>query len=417
MWWITNDVLSHMLSFQIQCRAITEQFASVAHLPRMWRLWGRLCQFLNPTNSMSEAKWRKKDLRLSQRALTWSPYSQWRCMDGWAWQWCHEYWSYLGWYEARWPQPWRRWVLWDDWTMPWEHVKVVSPFNHFIKMFQLIWSLENDALTPEPAMIKSIDWTWLLIARWKEWPMLIYIGILLLETQDYPMIILFHHCENFRMNTLWRCLTCSVYSIWILIFFFLTDFKPFPAFGKRTVSLWKGDPSVPAAFLREGLVPCSPHLPTVAITIRVLELYRNASLWCPHLAINSFVKALSDLHGIPFRPYLRKQFSICFDVYMSIQNRVDLCIQTALKRDDPGWRLRHACPACTYKLTGEAELEFSMLITMDGNDSLKRVQRREECGCRLLHDTRASGSLELGYCTRMDKRAREGCCEPLRVVH
>ena len=98
-------------------------------------------------------------------------------MDGWAWRWCHEYWSYLGWYEACQPQPWRRWVLWDDWTMPWEHVKVVSPFNHFIKMFQLIWSLENNVLTPEPAMIKSINWTWLLMARWKEWPMLIYIGI------------------------------------------------------------------------------------------------------------------------------------------------------------------------------------------------------------------------------------------------
>ena len=208
--------------------------------------------------------------------------------------------------------------------------------------------------------------------------MLIYIGILLSETQDYPMIILFHHCENFRMNTLWRCLTCSVYSTCILIFFFLTDFKPFPAFGKRTVSLRKGDPSVPAAFLREGLVPCAPHLPTVAITIRVLKLYRNASLRCPHLAINSFVKALSDLHGIPFHPYLRKQFSICFDVYLSIRNRIDLRIQTALKRDDPGWRLRHACPACTYKLTGEAELEFSMLVTMDGNDSLKRVQRRKQ---------------------------------------
>ena len=27
---------------------------------------------------------------------------------------------------------------------------------------------------------------------------------------------------------------------------------------------------------------------------------------------------------------------------------------------------------------GEAELEFSMLVTMDGNDSLKRVQQRKQ---------------------------------------
>ena len=63
-------------------------------------------------------------------------------------------------------------------------------------------------------------------------------------------------------------------------------------------------------------------------------------------------------------------------MYLSIRNRVDQRIQTALKRNDPGWRLRHACPACTHKLTGEPELVFSMLVTMDGNDSLKRVQRR-----------------------------------------
>lgn len=63
-------------------------------------------------------------------------------------------------------------------------------------------------------------------------------------------------------------------------------------------------------------------------------------------------------------------------MYLSIRNRVDQRIQTALKRNDSGWRLRHACPACTHKLTGEPELVFSMLVTMDGNDSLKRVQRR-----------------------------------------
>ena len=139
----------------------------------------------------------------------------------------------------------------------------------------------------------------------------------------------------------------------------------------------EGDFSVPAAFVCEGIISCAPHLATLAVTVRVLELYRIASLRCPHLAINSFVKALCDLHGVPFRPYLRKQFSICFDVYLAILLRVDQRIQIALKRDDPGWRLRHACPACTYKLTEEPKLLFSILVTMDGNDSLKRIQRRK----------------------------------------
>ena len=50
-------------------------------------------------------------------------------------------------------------------------------------------------------------------------------------------------------------------------------------------------------------------------------------------------------------------------------------MNVALERDSLYWRLRHACPACTYKLHGEAELIFKMLVTMDGNDSLKRILR------------------------------------------
>lgn len=48
-------------------------------------------------------------------------------------------------------------------------------------------------------------------------------------------------------------------------------------------------------------------------------------------------------------------------------------MQKALNRDSPYWRLRHACPACTYKLKDEENLLFSLLFTMDGNDSLKRI--------------------------------------------
>lgn len=35
--------------------------------------------------------------------------------------------------------------------------------------------------------------------------------------------------------------------------------------------------------------------------------------------------------------------------------------------------MKNACPACTYKLKDEPLMRFSMLIAMDGNDSLKRV--------------------------------------------
>ncbi|KAF6759070.1 hypothetical protein DFP72DRAFT_806955, partial [Ephemerocybe angulata] len=51
-------------------------------------------------------------------------------------------------------------------------------------------------------------------------------------------------------------------------------------------------------------------------------------------------------------------------------------VLAVLKRDAADWRLENACPACTYRLEGEPELVFKMLVTMDGNDSLKRVARR-----------------------------------------
>jgi len=137
------------------------------------------------------------------------------------------------------------------------------------------------------------------------------------------------------------------------------------------------DLGIPAAILRNGLIPCAPFTPTLAITVRVLELYRVTQLRCPHLAIQPFVKALCDLHGIVFRPYLSQQFSICYDLYLQIREEVKLRVDAALNRNSDNWRLRNACPACTYKLRDEVDLIIKMLAAMDGNDSLKRILRRD----------------------------------------
>ncbi|KAF8518833.1 hypothetical protein BU17DRAFT_48296 [Hysterangium stoloniferum] len=136
--------------------------------------------------------------------------------------------------------------------------------------------------------------------------------------------------------------------------------------------LAEGDLGIAAALVHQGLTPCAPFSPTLAIATRLLELYRNCHLRCPHLAIQPFVRSICDLHGIPFRPYLSQQFSIAYDLYLSIHEEVDI----ALQRDSPNWHLRNACPACSYKLKDEDELIFKMLITMDGNDSLKHILRR-----------------------------------------
>src|SRR5271168_4461434 len=123
---------------------------------------------------------------------------------------------------------------------------------------------------------------------------------------------------------------------------------------------------------------CAPYQPTAAITIRALKFYRITHLRCPHISIHSFVKTLCDLHSKPFKPYLSRQFSIAFDLYLSIRALADRKVQVALNRDSPDWRLSNACPSCNYVLEGEPKLKFSMLYTADGNDSMKRIERRED---------------------------------------
>ncbi|KAJ7803384.1 hypothetical protein B0H14DRAFT_3091989 [Mycena olivaceomarginata] len=83
-----------------------------------------------------------------------------------------------------------------------------------------------------------------------------------------------------------------------------------------------------------------------------LELYRTTHIRCPQLAIQSFVKSLCDLHGVPYRPYLRQQFSTAYDIYLEIRRQTDCLVNSALGP------------------------HFSMLFNMDGNDSLKRVLKR-----------------------------------------
>jgi hypothetical protein len=70
---------------------------------------------------------------------------------------------------------------------------------------------------------------------------------------------------------------------------------------------------------------------------------------------------------------LSRQFSIAYDVYLQILTNISILVHAAIGRSDLDWRLKHACPACTYTLAGEVPLKFRMLYTKDGNDSLKRV--------------------------------------------
>ncbi|KAJ7828578.1 hypothetical protein B0H14DRAFT_3088219 [Mycena olivaceomarginata] len=128
-----------------------------------------------------------------------------------------------------------------------------------------------------------------------------------------------------------------------------------------------------SCFVAQGLIPATPWKPKVAFTTRCLEIYRLVRLRSPGVSIQPWVKTLADLHGCELKPYASKAFSKCFDVYLEILQVVDDRIKKVLGRDTPDWRLKNCCPACTYKLEGEMKMIFEMLVTLDGNDSLKRI--------------------------------------------
>ncbi|KAJ6567613.1 hypothetical protein DFH09DRAFT_918689, partial [Mycena vulgaris] len=95
------------------------------------------------------------------------------------------------------------------------------------------------------------------------------------------------------------------------------------------------------------------------------------------LSVQSRIKTPADVYGLEFKPYTAQQFTVCFDIYLEILQNVDTQVKKALGRDTTDYRLKNNCPACTYKLEGEAKLIFEMLVTSDGNNSLKRVLRKE----------------------------------------
>ncbi|KAI6103353.1 hypothetical protein EDD16DRAFT_1696251 [Pisolithus croceorrhizus] len=142
---------------------------------------------------------------------------------------------------------------------------------------------------------------------------------------------------------------------------------------KVTFGMWASDLFITSALMRQGVIPCSPIHPTAAVTIGALELFHIAQLRSPHFSVQAFVKTLCDLQGVIFQRYLSHQFSIVFDLYLQIRGCMDSIVSRVLQWDSENWRLKHACAACTYKLTDKPELKFKLLYAMDGNDSLKCV--------------------------------------------
>ncbi|KAJ7686337.1 hypothetical protein B0H14DRAFT_2654322 [Mycena olivaceomarginata] len=101
------------------------------------------------------------------------------------------------------------------------------------------------------------------------------------------------------------------------------------------VPIVDGDAFITSAYVRQGLMPSTPHHASAVITV--------------------FVRGLCNLHVVAPHPYLDVQFSTAFDVYLSLGcSRLNM--KAALGRH-PNWRLKKPAPTCLYELEGEPKLK------------------------------------------------------------
>ncbi|KAG9122891.1 hypothetical protein FRC07_000534 [Ceratobasidium sp. 392] len=133
------------------------------------------------------------------------------------------------------------------------------------------------------------------------------------------------------------------------------------------------DPWINPTIMRHGYLSPSPHRPRTAFSIPLLELVAAVQRRGPSTSVQVMAKALCDLRNVPYKNYFRAQLTAALDAYLMIEHEVKHRLAVAMGRDDPNWRIKHACMACTYTLENEPPLEYSILVTMDGNDSLKRI--------------------------------------------
>ncbi|PIL29409.1 hypothetical protein GSI_09461 [Ganoderma sinense ZZ0214-1] len=118
---------------------------------------------------------------------------------------------------------------------------------------------------------------------------------------------------------------------------------------------------------REGYLGTSPIAPTVAVAFQTLEAYRQLHRVCPRLSLQA---------QVPYQRSLVDQFSIAYDEYLEILAGVDSRVHGVLKQDGKNHRMLNVCAPCLYTLEDEPKLTYSLLVTIDGNQSLKLVDSK-----------------------------------------
>ena len=117
-----------------------------------------------------------------------------------------------------------------------------------------------------------------------------------------------------------------------------------------------------------GYIGNAPNNPTVAVSIKTLELYRRLRRRKPGFSIEAFVKVICDIYmvhwlilhwsthmyelisQIPYRCQYHTVLGDTFHVYLSIHQHVDKWVRCALGHESSNWQVLNACLPCTYKV-------------------------------------------------------------------
>ncbi|OJT11359.1 hypothetical protein TRAPUB_12122 [Trametes pubescens] len=127
------------------------------------------------------------------------------------------------------------------------------------------------------------------------------------------------------------------------------------------------------ALVLSGYLGTVPLRPSLAISLKTLELFRCIRLFKASFSVEAFAKLMCHYYSVPYRRTYRSALSDVFDIYLHITREVEAGVTHALGRDTLNWRVLHACPPCGYKLHKEPDLMFMRLYAMDGNNSLKHL--------------------------------------------
>jgi hypothetical protein len=123
-----------------------------------------------------------------------------------------------------------------------------------------------------------------------------------------------------------------------------------------------------------GLLSNAPEHPSWAVSIHTLELYHSQRLIKPNYAIQAFLQALCLRVRRRYYSNLSAKFSQAYDLFLAINWNVDQLVQKALGRSDPTFRIKNFCPPCANALKEESTLEYGILYSIDGGNSLKRFK-------------------------------------------